>query len=324
MAAPILVPLDGSAFGEQALPIAASLARRTGSELHIVRVHVLTVPVAYPEATVYFSAELEDRLRQSEREYLESVASRFPDVPTRTALLEGSIVNALEEYITEHEIRLIVMTTHGRSGFSRAWLGSIAESLIRHVKIPVLLRRPSAEQAEPAPDLFSHILVPLDGSALAESILEPATSIGELTNAHYTLVQVIPPPDEFTTVESAIAITLTPESIHQIELDAVEYLERVAKRLRESGHDVKTTVIVHRQPAVGIVEKATELGADLIALATHGRSGLQRVALGSVADKIVRGTSLPILIWRPPNVSALSVGRARRDQSTRAGTGSAK
>jgi len=300
MASPILVPLDGSALSEQALPPAAGIARRTRAPLHIVHVHVLSIPVGYPEAGVYFSAELEKHAREQEREYLDGVAARFPDLDVRTALLEGSIVNALEDYIAAERIGLVVMTTHGRSGLSRAWLGSIADALIRHVEIPILLQRPDPEGAEPARDSWSHVLIPLDGSEVAESILEHAVRIGSLTHARYTLVQVVPPADQLSAAEVAIAAVLPPQRLQQVEADALGYLESVADRLRAEGHDVRTAIVVHRQPALGIIEKAKELGADLIAIATHGRGGLRRVALGGVADKIIRSTHLPLLVYRPP------------------------
>ena len=304
MNAPILVPLDGSAFGEQALEPAVALARRAGVELHLVRVHVLSIPGAYPEATIFFSSELEKRARDADREYLAGFAALWPDVTVRTALLEGSIVSAIERYIAVARIGLVVMTTHGRSGLSRAWLGSIADALIRRVRIPVLLRRPTAEPVKRPPNEFSHILIPLDGSATAESILRHATRIGAVMGARYTLVQVVPPMEEMTAPAEAPPLTPSPETLRHVEKESLAYLEDVAGRLRAAGCAVDVSVIPHRQPAIGIIEKAEELGADMIAIATHGRTGLRRIALGSIADKVVRGTTLPVLVFRPPKVPA--------------------
>lgn len=301
MTVPILVPLDGSALGEQALLPAVSLARRSGSTLHVVRVHVLNIPVGFPEAAVFFSSELENRARDAEREYLKAVTRRTREVPVETALLEGSIASALEKYIANRNIGLVVMTTHGRSGLSRAWLGSIADAMIRKARVPVLLQRPDMNRPEPAGDGYSHILIPLDGSETAESIVPHATRIGALADARYTLVQVLPPADERINAEAVASVIFPPESLQKIEEESIAYLERVARRMRADGFAVEATVAKHPQPAIGILNKAEEVQADMIAIATHGRTGLRRAALGSVADKVVRSTHLPVLVYRPAN-----------------------
>jgi len=204
------------------------------------------------------------------------------------------------------------MTTHGRGPVSRFWLGSVADQLLRRSSVPVLLIRPG----EGPPDFTrgltsSKILVPLDGSALAEQILEPATQLGDLLGAEYMLLNVISP--AFTVGYEAAADPMghvAERMMHEIQetqrklrTEAEAYLERVAGRLRKQGRIVHSRVAESEQPAGAILEAARDLGADLIAVATHGRGGLTRLILGSVADKIVRGAAAPVLVYHPRTLS---------------------
>jgi nucleotide-binding universal stress UspA family protein len=152
-----------------------------------------------------------------------------------------------------------------------------------------------------------HILLPLDGTPLAEQMIEPAVTLGQLMGADYTLLRVIKPmmPVDY---DASIAQLPQPtvvvcEQIHkvheQVRQEAETYLARVAAGLRERSLRVETRVAIEQQPAVAILQKAQALNIDLIALATHGRRGLSRLLLGSVADKVLRGGTLPMLVQRP-------------------------
>jgi nucleotide-binding universal stress UspA family protein len=198
-------------------------------------------------------------------------------------------------------VDLVVMTTHGRGPFSRFWLGSVADEFLRRAPVPVLLVRPQ----ETKPDLgrepaLRHVLVPLDGSPLAEQILGPAVSLGSLTRADYTLLRVVPPPMFGVYDAGGFAISPVEEpSLEEQRSHAEAYLDKVAERLRAKSLPVRTQVIVGRQPSEAILEEAQTQAIDLIALATHGLQGLQRLLLGSVADKVIRGASIPVLVYRP-------------------------
>ena len=216
-----------------------------------------------------------------------------------TAVLDDPIAGALQTYSAAHDVGLVVMTTHGRGAFSRFWLGSVADTLVRCAPMPILLLRPQ----ETPPDLaqlpeIKHILVPLDGSALAERILPPATALGALTDATFTLLHVI-------ALDAAGYETDWPTSrseagtLAAMRADAQIYLDRVAERLGAQSLVVHSAVI-GGQPAPAILEYAHDNAIDLIALATHGRSGAARILLGSSADKILRGATTPVLLYRPP------------------------
>jgi nucleotide-binding universal stress UspA family protein len=297
----ILVPLDGSTFAEHALPVAIDLARRTGSRLHLVQVHEQPAFPVDPNGLIAEYAEWEHAMMLREEEYLRATANRCMEtagLAARTELLEGPPANALATYANELESGMVVMTTHGRGGISRAWVGSVADALVRRCRVPVLLLRPPTTAGNGRDALLPrHVLIPTDGSALSERIIEPALALGTLGGARYTLLRVaLPVP--------LVPVGSTPgrqrELAERERMQAVHQLDAVARPLRARGIDVETVVVHDSLPATAILEFAAENAVDMIALATRGRGGWSRVALGSVADKVMRGSLLPVLLYRPP------------------------
>jgi nucleotide-binding universal stress UspA family protein len=190
---------------------------------------------------------------------------------------------------------LVVMTTHGRGPVSRFWLGSVADQLVHRLPMPLLLLRTREEAPEGEPT-FRNVLIALDGTPTAEQILEPAGSLVKLTGASCTLLRVVPPPPPATGIPGPAVVETTPADKQRSE--AYTYLKRIAASLREKGIPVQTRIIAHAHAATAILEEAATGAYDLLALETHGRRGLPRLFLGSVADKIVRGTSVPVLVHR--------------------------
>jgi nucleotide-binding universal stress UspA family protein len=307
----VLVPLDGSTLGEHALPLALSIARRAGAGLQVLHVHSPPEALYSPEG-IFLDDSLDARLRQGEQAYLDGIVKRLAAVSSVTVtpvLLEGQgIAASLRTAAAERNADLVVMTTHGRGPLGRFWLGSVADQLVRDLPVPLLLVRPH----DSSPDflrepVLKHILLPLDGSALAEQMLEPALTLGKLMDADYTLLRVIKPVlpigYDFQGVGFGPAaqsvLNRINEAHEQLHRDAEDYLNRVAARLRSESVRVETRVEVEEQPAVAILKRPAASAIDLIALETHGRRGLARLFLGSVADKVIRGTSLPVLVNRP-------------------------
>jgi nucleotide-binding universal stress UspA family protein len=292
----ILAPLDGSRPSEQSLPHAAALARRSGAALQLVYVHT---PLLLAEGVMYLGTP-EARLWEEEKSYL----SRLVDRLKRTGVdkvsahvLEGDVVETLQEQALSCKCDLVVMTTHGRGPVSRFWLGSVADQLVHRLPIPLLLVRPREEEvplpaAEPE---VRNVLVALDGAPAAEQILEPAGTLAKVLGASCTLLRVVPsvvPHVVYT--EAAIGAALA----DKLRAEAHVYLQRVAGSLRGQDIATQTRIIAHAHPATAILNEAASGEYDLIALATHGRRGLPRLFLGSVADKIVRGASVPVLMHR--------------------------
>ena len=298
----ILAPLDGSSFSEHALPIAAMLARRTGATLRLALVHVPFV-AGYANGAPIIDETLDAQSRAADRAYLRAVQERLAAEQNLTVVgtvLDGPVVEAIGQHAAAVNADLVVMTTNGRGGLARIWLGSVAHALIRQVTAPLLAVRPS----EAAPDLdhaptFPKILIPLDGSKRAEHMFTPALAFGELLQARYTLLQVVEPARLIGYAPQAYAVGLEQETTRRCRETAARYLDGIATHMRSMSLEVSTRVIIDRQPAVAILEHARLEGMDLIALSTRGRGGLGRVLVGSVADKVLRGAEIPVLIYRP-------------------------
>jgi nucleotide-binding universal stress UspA family protein len=297
----ILVPLDGSAFAEHALPLALGIARRSGAPLQFVQVHT---PFVYLENGLALGDRLDQQLRAEEQAYLDGVVKRLAGVsPVRVTatLYDGSVPDCLREHAATNSVDLIVMTTHGRGPLSRFWLGSVADELVRSAGVPLLLVRPR----EGAPDLgreptLRHVLIPLDGSPLAEEIFGQAVLLGRLLDADYRLLRVVKPV-LFPGHDPTVLEYPRPgqPATEQLRAEAVNYLEGVATRLRGQSLRVDVRVNLDTQPAVSILQESADLPQSMIALATHGRGALTRAVVGSVADKVIRGATTPVLVYRP-------------------------
>ena len=299
----LLVPLDGTRFSEYALPLAEGVARATGASLHLAHVHVPHPPVALLANTQFHFEGLdlddyESQDRRAERHYMNLLAERVvreTSAAVDTALLEGEVPATLQRYCGEIGADAVVVATHSRTGARRAWMGSITEALIRAGKVPVLAVH-AEETGEVGPPLeIENILVPLDGSELAESILPAATDLALACDARITLLHILthrhPTPGGM--------VPALPEQWPEALERGEEYLEGVADRIRSRGLRADTVVMAHPTPAEAIGEVADESRADLVAMATHGYSGLRRVLFGSVAEEVLRHGSVPMLIQRP-------------------------
>ena len=305
----ILVPLDGSPLSEQALPLAQDLARRCGAALHLMHIHIPSYTPIYTAGLPLVDTDLDERACEAERAYLEAVGQRLraaTDTPVDTALLEGTLADSIADLITAHvheqHVDLVVMTTHGRSGLARFWLGSVADKLVRRLPVPVLLLRPDVPAASKAvAQIPRRILIPLDGSANAEAVLPYALALGQATQAEYRLLRVV----ESMMVVGAMVPDpavreLDDQLLEQLRVDAQIYLQQVAERIAAQAPTTQIEVVVAPQAAITILEQAQHDGIDLIAMATHGRRGLARFWLGSTADKVLRGATTPVLLYRPP------------------------
>jgi nucleotide-binding universal stress UspA family protein len=293
----ILVPLDGSPLAEQALPIAVAIAERARSKIKLVLVHP---PLLLMEPGPAYT-KLELAMQKADREYLRSLVGRLRERLGRalsSAVLEGPVALTLARYVRELGTDLLVMTTHGRGGMQRAWLGSIADQLIRTLEVPILVVRPRQGGPESFVGL-TEVFVPLDGSPLAEAVLEPAAALARLWDAEISLVQVVrpvvltsDPPLPFPTGYSDQVTAIRRES-------AQDYIRDVAERLRESGVKASGVAVIGGGTADTLLDLARPERVSLLAVATHGRGGLRRLVLGSVADKLVRAAEVPVLVVRP-------------------------
>lgn len=282
----ILVPLDGSEFAEHALPLAAGIARKAGTKLHLAT-------VGKPQGATY----------------LEDVARRLGEagpVSCCTVVLAGDPVAALAAYVREASIGLVVAESHRRGLLSRMWRHSVAEDLAALLPVPVLLARPGEGKADLAsrPEL-RRVLVPLDGTGLAEEALEPALKLALACGAEIEVVRVFPPTDVLSNLaEGAGAhcqalLDEAEKADRQHEREAQRYLDGVAALLKERGARVLTRVVRDPKAAQAIVRAAEDDHADLIVMESHGRRGLAWLFGGSVADDVVHGDRIPVLVQHP-------------------------
>jgi nucleotide-binding universal stress UspA family protein len=300
-----MVPLDGSAFAERALPTASLLARRNESGLHLVRVHQPPLPVVVPGGGgAVPDPALDLELEHEGRQYLLGRINDQERWRTVTAYLRGPVIECLGGYVRDHEIDLVVMTTHARGGLDRAVLGSVADGLVRHSVAPVLLVRPGIE-APPAPadaPVFRRVLVPVDGGPAEDRMIEHAIAVAGTAGVEYTLLRVV----------TSGAPSVHPRRPRRGE-DPGSRAQRAtvqvalgvkAKELRARGLLVRPEVVINDDAAKGILGYAAANDFDLVAMATRSRGGLERLLLGSVADRVLRQADITLLLWNPSPASA--------------------
>jgi len=292
----IVVPLDGSRFAEAALPLALTLSRKTDAHIHLVTVVEPIPTFAYDEwesAAQEWSAAYLAKLKET----VEPLAGGS----VSTALVKGHAVDAIQAEVESADADLVVLASHGRGAMTRMWLGSVADGFLRHTDRPVLLVRPDEDDLPPADREygFETLLVPLDGSELSESALAHATDFGMLFGAAYHLTRIVAYPVDLASPYLPATAQMNQALVDQARDMAAEYLEGHAERMRRRGLRVTTSVAVDAQAGHGILTEAEAVGCDSIAMATHARTGLTRALLGSSADKVLRGTHLPLLLYRP-------------------------
>lgn len=303
----VLVPLDGSSRAERALPVAARLAHATSSSLLLVR--VVSPPIDYSGGLTpvpLMNEQVIESEMNTAADYLTAVAARPPvaGIETTTEVLFGVPAQQLSEAARTHGSDLIVLCSHGRTGLARWTLGSVAHTLAHQSTVPVLVLREAETLAHIETEQSFRTLVPLDGSALAEAALAPAQALTEALIAPERgilhLVQIV---KAFPSTEKeGGASELNEEACRQ----ARSYLATVAERVEASmpGRRLSVTSSVEcASDVAGALLNGAEQertgGCDLIAISTHGRGGLERWVMGSVTERLLNASRLPILIVRP-------------------------
>jgi nucleotide-binding universal stress UspA family protein len=301
----IMVPTDGSGFDREAIRVALRMAERSKAKVRLVRVLASdsffgTTPEAH---WTPMSAELGRSERTSALGELYALAAECRSESKADITVDlhgGPVADVLQGYANRHDIDLIVMSTHGRSGISRLSLGSVTDSLIRHTTIPVLVVKPSTSYLyAQSGQAFKRIVVPLDGSALAEQILPRVLTLGTLEGAEVSLLQVLVPQSYSQKEISDPDLPWWDKDVSH----AQAYLFRIASRLRRNGLIVTTDIVIGENVAHAIGDFASRAKADLIAIATHGRGGLARILRGSVADAIMHSGRMSMLVLKPHEVA---------------------
>lgn len=311
----IMLPVDGSHFSELALPLAVHLAKGSHARLHIVRVHVMAVPTA----EIVITENYDELVRDWERDALSAARARAVDagVIATTELLDGPIVEGLQRYVAATDIDLVVMTTHGRSGIRRAVLGSVAEQCVRKTEVPILMIHPRSEQDDVTTSLkdLQRILVPLDGTEESEAVLPHVIRLAELSGAEIVLTRVATAPFD---IAVTIGVEALKDYVRRLRNQAETYLMAVQRTL-PAGLRVRCVADSSERAAQGIINIAATERADLIAMATHGRSGWTRVAVGSVAETVLHKSATPVLLIKGVTARTSADPRSERNEPARFG-----
>lgn len=299
----ILVPLDGSPFAEAALPWAVSIARRAGGRIELLNVREEAPPAGYAEYLVGQGQDWVETAEAEARAYLDHTAARLSDrLPGRVQVVveAGRPAARIADYCARSGAGLIVMATHGHGAVSRAWLGSVADDLVRRAPSPLLLARPGNERADLSADpVLRRVLVALDGSDRAEEALDLAVPLGMLFEASYTLLRAIELLPQIGGAFMADTVATDYRLLAQERSAAESYLSAIAERLRRRELGAQF-VVVDGSPPTCILDYAERHETDLIVLSTRGLGGLQRLLLGSTADKVIRGAHVPVLVTAVP------------------------
>ncbi len=313
----VLIPLDGSPLAMQALPYARLVARLLAARIVLVHV-VLETEIrsllkqdvgVFPYTGISYTnvwqreEEMYARMREQSEGYLHQIASDLEaeGFAVQVDVQFGAPAPCIIESASTHAATLIVMATHGYGGLRRWALGSVTDRVVQSSNMPVLVVRGHRHvlRSPATPPQLKRILVPLDGSELAEQALPLACMLAEVAHADLHLFQAVFPisgalyPSELLTSPDVGSEAL----LKSICRNTTTYLEYVASTLHHPCYSVSVgTTVGH--PAEAILIEAEQQHADLIVMVTHGYGGIQRWALGSVADKVLHATTIPILIIR--------------------------
>ncbi|MDA1188929.1 MAG: universal stress protein [Chloroflexi bacterium] len=294
----VLVTLDGSPLAEQALPYARLLSKGLGIPLVLFRAYNPMPDMAYPPSGAAWD-RISDMMRDEAAGYLTRQAKllRNGDVDATTAMEAGNPTDEIIQEAERQRTTLVVMTTHGRSGVARGILGSVATRVVNAGNIPVFLVKAKDKPASANSITLDTILVALDGSPLAEQALPHVNTLAKSLDLNVVLLNIH---EQMHVEVDFIGRSKSPneKSFREYEAKAAEYLEKLATKVKGQGVTKVEQRIEHGQPADVFADIARDLPNSFIAITTHGRSGLGRWIMGSVADRVVREANVPVLMTR--------------------------
>lgn len=291
----MLVPLDGSKLAEQALPYARFLAKALTIPVELLEAvdpDALTV-FSNPEAGRYLDGLLAETT-ESGRAYLKAIAGTFEGIHVEYSVETGKAEEVIIERAAAHNDALIVMATHGRSGIQRWLLGSVTDKVLHGATNHLLLVRATEEGRTAGMAAFTAVVVPLDGSALAEKPLPYVVDLAKKMKLKVILCRAYSLP----LVSGDAYEVYTQDLINQIEAEARDYLAEKEKEIKRSGLENIASVVCFGYGAEEIISLAGKTPDSFIAMCTHGRSGIKRWVLGSVTERVVRHSGDPVLIIR--------------------------
>jgi nucleotide-binding universal stress UspA family protein len=297
----IVVPLDHSDVSEAALPLAAYLAERRGIPMTLL--HVLEMSPEF-SAYVHGVSEVDAlmELEQASQKYLNELAAGIAGVEVDVAVLRGRPASQLVEYVDKLENPLVVMSSHGHSGFRRMMLGSVAARVVQTVAAPVMIVRATEEGSDvQVPSQIQRVVVPLDGSSFAEHALNATYELVTRKDIEIRLVRVPEIAAYPATMYGAASYEAVDAYMDAMRSEAETYLTGIVERLKDHEGEISWE-IREGAASVAILEAAKDFNADLIAMASHGRTGFRRFLMGSVAEQVLREAHVPVMLVGPHDV----------------------
>jgi nucleotide-binding universal stress UspA family protein len=279
----ILVPTDGSPGSERAFEAAVTLAGNHGATVHVLAVVNEHGPT--DDSWDYDGDSPAEAFMESQTDRIDTSGLTITPV-----VREGTIHQEILDYADEAGIDLIAMGTHGRTGVRRFLLGSVTEKVVRLADVPVLSVK---ADAEPGSISFDDILLPTDGSSGAEAAIDPAGTLASKTDATVHVVSVVDTRSLGIDVGSTVIVD-------KLEAVATEAVGTASDRLSELGVGTVETAVAHGVPYRALLDAIEDTDADLVVIGTHGRTGIDRYLLGSVAEKLVRTSPVPVMTVRAP------------------------
>ncbi len=296
----ILVPLDGSEVAQTALPYATELGGRMGSRITLIYVSESADDPYHHMHRLYMQDMIEGTKRSAEK-YMDRSGGK--EMRVDAAIVVGNPAEQIADHAETENVGLIIMSTHGRSGVKRWALGSVADKVMRATTRPVALIRAKRVLSDMAGrGILDRILVALDGSKESEAVVPYAEELASRLKAELALVQVVAPDYHIYGAGGPEYGVYADQQMDAIKAYARGYLEETGSRLRQAGIAVRC-IVGTGTAADEIITIADEISADLVAMSTHGRSGVGRWALGSVAERVVRSGSTPVLLVRTPGAA---------------------
>ena len=303
----ILTPLDGSGASEQVIPFVRSLAAGLSlptTLLHAIEPETLSIPHLL-NPSLHAEEFAAHRMRHA-RQYVDPVAAEFGKLglTVHTEIPQAEPAIAIVDEAATDPGTLITMSSHGRSGLARWWMGSVTDKVLHLTGNPLLVIRSAAQPKAPPQTAFESIMVPVDGSELAEEVLPHVVYLSSAMGLAVSLVRVNPSRDYYyrsLSIGPSEVSRVTPsyeEFIEIVDGEAEGYLADLEQRLTRQGASSVSTSLLHGPPADTISDLAASTPNNLVAMTTHGRSGVGRLVLGSVAERVVRQSGDPVLLVR--------------------------
>jgi nucleotide-binding universal stress UspA family protein len=293
----ILVPLDGSTFAEHAIPYAVGLAEQSGAALKLVHVH-LAFGAMHDFRPLYFDDATVHSLKRRKESYLTEVIDRVSDVSSvrvSSSIVTGHDVSDSLRDVNLLNADLVVMATHGRGVVGRLWWGSVVHHMLRQIELPVMLIRGDNAAVDFTANRTRHILIPLDGTSIAEQILEPVVTLGAIVGAKHTLMQVVRLEPKHLIRHGSLHTDWVPSK--DGEAKALRYLEAVAQALRGRSLNVQTRVVSSDERIASIISlEAEHSRTDLIAVSSTARGAISRIFRHGTRNWLIRNARIPLFV----------------------------